>query len=77
MNDTFNERLKQRRKQLNMTQTDLSIAAGLTPSAISRFESATRQPSFDSLRRISAILKVTTDYLLGKRQFGVEDILAD
>ena len=35
-------------------------------SAISHFETGTRKPSFDNLRRLADALDVTTDYLLGR-----------
>ena len=60
-----------------MTQTELAKAAGLTPAAISQFESGTRKPSFNTLSSLSDALRVTTDYLLGKKERGYEDLMAD
>lgn len=40
--------------------------AGLQASAISHFETGTRKPSFDNLRRLADALDITTDYLLGR-----------
>ncbi len=70
-------RIKLRRRELNMTQTDLANVANLTPAAISQFESGTRKPSFNTLLSLSDALKVTTDYLLGKQERCYEDLLAD
>lgn len=70
-------RIKKRRNYLKMTQTQLAKAAKLTPAAISQFESGARKPSFDTLSSLADALKVTTDYLLGKREQGYEDLLAD
>ena len=42
------------------------MRTGLQASAISHFETGTRRPSFDNLRRLADALEVTTDYLLGR-----------
>ncbi len=77
MSDEVISRIKQRRRELKMTQTELAKAANLTPAAISQFESGTRKPSFNTLSSLSDALKVTTDYLLGKKERGYEDLMAD
>ena len=69
--------IKDRRKQLSITQTELAKQSSLTPAAISQFESGTRKPSFDTLSNLADTLKVTTDYLLGKRRESYDDLLAD
>ena len=69
--------IKNRRKQLSITQTELAKQSSLTPAAISQFESGTRKPSFDTLSNLADALKVTTDYLLGKRRESYDDLLAD
>lgn len=63
--DIFRERLKSARDLRSMNQADLATKAGLPSTAISHFESGTRKPSFDNLRRLAIALEVTTDYLLG------------
>ena len=70
-------RIKLRRRELKMTQTELANVANLTPAAISQFESGTRKPSFNTLSSLSDALKVTTDYLLGKEERRYDDLLAD
>ncbi len=70
-------RIKLRRHELEMTQTELANIANLTPAAISQFESGTRKPSFSTLVSLSDALKVTTDYLLGKEERRYEDLLTD
>jgi transcriptional regulator with XRE-family HTH domain len=35
-------------------------------SSIAHFESGSRKPSFESLRRLANALEITTDYLLGR-----------
>lgn len=71
------DRIRNRRMELSITQTQLAKAAKLTPAAISQFESGSRKPSFDALSKLASALKVTTDFLLGRKPSGYEDILAD
>ena len=71
------ELIKRRRLELEMTQTQLAANARLTPAAITQFESGTRKPSFNTLSSLADALKVTTDYLLGKRKQNYDDLLAD
>ena len=70
-------RIKNRRIDMGVTQTQLAKRAKLTPAAISQFESGARKPSFDALSKLAGALRVTTDYLLGKKELGYEDLLAD
>ena len=75
--DKVVSRIKLRRRELKMTQTELANVANLTTAAISQFESGTRKPSFNTLSSLSDALKVTTDYLLGKEERRYDDLLAD
>ena len=75
--DKVVSRIKIRRRELKLTQTELAKEANLTPAAISQFESGTRKPSFKALSSLSDALKVTTDYLLGKAEKSHNDLLAD
>ena len=77
MSQSFATRLKQRREQLNMTQTELANAADTTPAAISQFESEKRNPSFKTVSKLSKALQVTTGYLMGERELGYADVLAN
>ena len=75
--DKVVSRIKMRRRELKLTQTELAKEANLTPAAISQFESGTRKPSFKTLSSLSDALRVTTDYLLGKAEKNYNDLLAD
>ena len=75
--DKVVSRIKTRRHELKLTQTELAKEANLTPAAISQFESGARKPSFKTLSSLSDALKVTTDYLLGKTEKSYNDLLAD
>ena len=65
--EIFQERLRTAREQLRKwSQSELAGRAGLPPSSIAHFETGSRKPSFDTLRRLANALEVTTDYLLGR-----------
>ena len=65
MAEVFAERLKSIRALRNLTQNELSERSGLPTSSIAQFETNARKPSFNTLRRLSMALEVSTDYLLG------------
>ena len=64
--EIFQERLKAARDLRGWSQLDLAHRAGMPPSSIAHFETGSRKPSFDTLRRLTNALEVTTDYLLGR-----------
>ena len=75
--ETVASRIRGRRKELRLTQTELAKSDNLTPPAISQCESGARKPSVDELSNLADALKVTTDSLHGKRQRDYNDLLAD
>lgn len=64
--EMFMQRLRAARELRQWSQSDLATHAGMPPSSIAHFETGTRKPSFDTLRRLANALEVTTDYLLGR-----------
>jgi len=64
--EAFPARLTEARNIRGLSQTDLAEIAGLPASSISRFESGSRKPSFENLRRLAGALQATTDFLLGR-----------
>lgn len=64
--DIFQERLKAARNLRGWSQEELAAKAGMPPSSIGHYESGSRKPSFDTLRKLANVLEVTTDYLLGR-----------
>lgn len=58
------ERIRQRRKELELTQDSLARNLGVTPQHISAIEQNRRAPSLTSLVLIAKELGVTTDFLL-------------
>jgi transcriptional regulator with XRE-family HTH domain len=62
----FPTRLREARELRRLSQAELASRAKLQASAVSHFETGTRRPSFDNLRRLADALGVSTDYLLGR-----------
>ncbi|MGN8546962.1 helix-turn-helix domain-containing protein [Bradyrhizobium sp. 13971] len=54
----FPDRLKSARDLRGLNQDQLAKRSGLQGSAISHFETGTRKPSFDNLRRLADALGV-------------------
>lgn len=65
MSSEFPSRLKKAREGRGLTQAELGKEAGLPSTTLSHFESGSRKPSFDNLRRLTRVLGVSTDYLMG------------
>ena len=66
--DVFPARLRAAREKRGLTQGEFAKRSGLQMSAISHFETGTRKPSFENLRRLADALDVTTDFLLGRSE---------
>lgn len=60
---SIHDRIKKRRKELKMSQADLAAKVGIKAPAISQYESGARNPSYEVLRKLSAALNVTAEYL--------------
>lgn len=52
------------RENKKMTQRELALAIGVTPNAISQYETGTRKPDIVTLKKLAAALHCTTDQLL-------------
>jgi transcriptional regulator with XRE-family HTH domain len=73
----FGLRLRELRKQHNLTQIQLAELTGVKNSIISFYENGDRVPGPKTLRKLAAVLHVTTDYLLGiekKRAVDISDL---
>lgn len=60
----FAQRLRELRKQKNLSQTELGKLTGLHYTHIGRFERGVSRPGGDTLMRMAEVLGVTSDYLL-------------
>lgn len=61
----FGKRLAALRKQIGISQYDLADQLGLSRGQLSNYELGTREPDFETLRKITEYFDVTADYLLG------------
>lgn len=61
----FGLRLKELRLKQGLSQVQLAKRLNLTNATISAYESNIRQPTLDTLCKLSSLFNVTTDYLLG------------
>lgn len=80
MNLTIGETIKKLRNQKNVTQEKLAESLGVTPQAISRWESGAGYPAIDYLPDLAAFFEISVDELLGvklsKREARREEIYA-
>jgi transcriptional regulator with XRE-family HTH domain len=60
----FPERMRQLRRQKNMSQLELATAVGVHFTQIGRYERGESQPSAEVFARIATTLGVSTDYLI-------------
>ena len=60
----MHERIKQRRKALNMNQTELAERTGITQTTISAIEKGKNDTTCSVIAKIAAALNVSTDYLI-------------
>jgi transcriptional regulator with XRE-family HTH domain len=58
------ERIKLRRKQLNMSQSELADKVGISYAQIGRYETKGAQPPAKTLTAIADALAVSPDYLI-------------
>ena len=77
MKTVFSVRLKKRRKELGMTVKELGDACGLTHGCISQYENGIREPGYETILILSSVLKLTVDYLVGRSEYSMDDLLAD
>ena len=60
------------RTAINMTQVQLALLVGVTPNAITQYESGARKPNIIMLKKLARALHTTTDALL--ESIDIEDI---
>lgn len=59
------ERLKELRKENQMTQSDLANMLGMAKGTVAMWEAGTRNPSFESLEKMSDIFDRSVKYIMG------------
>jgi len=71
---TFGKRLSMLRNEKNMTQQDLANSLNITRGSIGMYETDTRTPDADMLKRIANFFNVSIDYLLCNTDFRTNDL---
>ena len=61
----FGERIKELRTQRNMSQMDLSVATGISQSAIAKWELDKTEPTASAIVILAKFFDESSDYLLG------------
>lgn len=61
----FKDMLKYLRKREGISQAELALRLGITPSAIGNYESGTRKPSYEIEDAIADYFNVSIDFLRG------------
>ncbi len=61
-------KIKEERDKAGWSQTELAKRAGITPSGLSQIESGERYPSTIVLIKLTKVLSVSIDYLLGNKK---------
>ncbi len=61
----FSERLKELRTERGLLQSQLGEIMGVRQVTVCTWENGTRQPDFETLKKIAKYFDVSTDYLLG------------
>ena len=69
--------LRETRIRMGLTQTQLSEMLHVSRQAYALYESGERTPSVDILRKMTEILKVTSDYLMEEGGDPAEDLSGD
>jgi SOS-response transcriptional repressor LexA len=60
----LSQKIKEKRKEAGLLQTDLAKATGVSLKTVGRWESGEREPGAEELRKISVALNASVDYLL-------------
>jgi len=72
----FGEKLRNHRKKLGMTQEDVAEKVGVSPQAISKWESGDCLPDCFNLKAISDVYKISADVLLETESDGDIDAVS-
>ena len=61
---TFGEKLKEARKDIGLSQEELSELIGVSRAAVAKWEADKGLPDIENLKTVAKLLDVSTDYLL-------------
>jgi transcriptional regulator with XRE-family HTH domain len=71
---TFGKRLQNIRERQNITVEEVSDKLSISASGYKKYERNEREPKFELLIKISEILSVSVDYLLGINKISKDPI---
>ena len=74
---TLVERLKQLRKENNMTQSELAKMLDMSNGTVAMWEMGKRNPGFEALEKLSEIFDKRVDYILGTSDNASSPRLSD
>ncbi|MDO6448990.1 helix-turn-helix transcriptional regulator [Oceanobacillus profundus] len=66
----FSKRLKKLRENKKMSQQEVADYLSITRQGYAKYEKATAQPDFDSLKKLSLLFKVSIDYLITGNEYS-------
>lgn len=67
--DTWNERLKNARLAMGISQQTVAEKLEIGRACYSHYEQGIREPSIDVLKRICDFFDVSADYLIGRTDY--------
>ena len=70
----FGDRLRELRKNKNISQEDIGELCGVAKTTISNWENNITQPPIETITKLAQYFNVTTDYLLGFNQDDLDKI---
>lgn len=70
----MSEKIRQLRRNFNLSQVDLAAKLGVTKQCVSNWENDNILPSIDMLIKLAKFFNVSTDYLLGLSSSNVIDV---
>lgn len=62
----YGTRIRERRKRIGLTMKELGEKINAAESTVSGYESETRKPDIDTLKKIAFVLETNASYLLGE-----------
>ena len=70
----INEKIRELRKDFNISQVELATYLGVTKQCVSNWENDNILPSIDMLIKLAKFFNVSTDYLLGLSTTQIIDV---
>lgn len=67
------ERIKDARKNMNLTQQELGDILGVSKVSICGYENGTRVPTLENFIQLLDVLEVKPDYLLGRETSAISE----